>query len=316
VIPDEPRRRGLTSDDERRLAARIAEGDCDARNALVQANLGLVVRIARAYVDRGLMMEDLVGEGNLGLIRAAQEFDPRFGTRFSTYATYWIKDSILSALMNTTSTIRVPAHMVKLLLKWRRTEQALGCARGRPPRFEEVAKALGLTEEQKDLVAKARQASGLQPGGSLAAESYTRSTARTMVAHQEPEAMLEAIDDRDDLQRRLERLGSRERMILSLRYGLGGEPPLTLQEIGCRLGVTKEWVRQITTQAIRQLVKGSGPDFGAPPRPGRAADRQNPQVRSRFHPRSPRPPASPCPANHPPIRLTGQGLPPRPGARP
>src|SRR5262249_10803400 len=149
--PDRPDGPGLSGDEERRLAARIAAGDREARNALVGANLGLVFRIARSYAGRGLMMEDLVGEGNLGLIRAAEEFDPRFGTRFSTYAAYWIKDAILSALINTTTTIRVPAHMVKLLMKWRRVELSLSRTWGRAPRFDEVATALGLSALKRRL---------------------------------------------------------------------------------------------------------------------------------------------------------------------
>ena len=122
---DRPRQHRLSQDEVRALATRIADGDREARNLLVQANLGLVWRVARNYVGRGLMMDDLVGEGNLGLIRAAEEFDPLVGTHFSTYATFWIKESILSALMNTTATIRVPAHMFRLLIKWSRTERSL-----------------------------------------------------------------------------------------------------------------------------------------------------------------------------------------------
>jgi RNA polymerase primary sigma factor len=116
VAASHPRRSGLSREEERRLAVRIAAGDRQARDALVQANLGLVVRVARGYQGRGLSLDDLVGEGNLGLIRAAEAFIPRF----STYATYWIKDAILAALYSTTATIRVPGYMVRLLSKWRR----------------------------------------------------------------------------------------------------------------------------------------------------------------------------------------------------
>ncbi len=113
----------LTAAEECPLAEAIARGDKDARSRMIQANLRLVVKIARDYVGRGMILEDLIGEGNLGLIRAAEEFQPRFGTRFSTYAAYWIKQSIRHALINTTSTIRLPAHMVGLLTKWRRSER-------------------------------------------------------------------------------------------------------------------------------------------------------------------------------------------------
>src|SRR6185312_16527114 len=107
------------------LAEAIARGDRDARTRMIRANLRLVVKIARDYVGRGLVLDDLIGEGNLGLIRAAEEYNPSFGTRFSTYASYWIKQAIRHALTNTTATIRLPAHMVGLLSKWRKAERAL-----------------------------------------------------------------------------------------------------------------------------------------------------------------------------------------------
>ena len=152
----------LTAAEECALAEAIARGDKDARTRMIQANLRLVVKIARDYIGRGMILEDLIGEGNLGLIRATEEFEPRFGTRFSTYAAYWIKQSIRHALINTTSTIRLPAHMVGLLTKWRRTERALCRELGRTPSFHEVASLLGLTETQKSLVAKALQARQLK----------------------------------------------------------------------------------------------------------------------------------------------------------
>ena len=128
----------LTAAEECTLAEAIARGDLDARTRMIQANLRLVVKIALDYVGRGMVLEDLIGEGNLGLIRAAEEFEPRFGTRFSTYASYWIKQSIRHALINTTSTIRLPAHMVGLLTKWRRAERTLYREWGRVPSFDEL----------------------------------------------------------------------------------------------------------------------------------------------------------------------------------
>ncbi len=115
----------LTAAEECAMAQAIGRGDDDARSRMIQANLRLVVKISRDYLGRGLVLEDLIGEGNVGLIRAAEEFEPRFGTRFSTYASYWIKQSMRHALNNTTSTIRLPAHMVGILTKWRRAERAL-----------------------------------------------------------------------------------------------------------------------------------------------------------------------------------------------
>ena len=120
----------LSAAEERVLADAIARGDRDARSRMIQANLRLVVKIAREYLGRGMVLDDLIGEGNLGLIRAAEDYDPRFGTRFSTYASYWIKQAIRHALINTTATIRLPAHMVGLLTRWRRAERTLSRERG------------------------------------------------------------------------------------------------------------------------------------------------------------------------------------------
>src|ERR1700722_7748370 len=128
----------LTAQDERDLAEAIARGDRDARTRMIQSNLKLVVKLAREFLGRGLALDDLISEGNLGLIRAATEFEPRFGTRFSTYASYWIKQSIRHALINTTSTIRLPAHMVGLLTKWRRSERVLCRELGGSPTFNRV----------------------------------------------------------------------------------------------------------------------------------------------------------------------------------
>src|SRR5579885_684090 len=234
----------LTAAEERELAAAIARGDEDARRRMIEANLRLVVRIARDYVGRGIPMDDLIGEGNLGLIRAAQEFDPRFGTRFSTYASYWIKQAIRHALINTTTTIRLPAHMVGLLTRWRRAERSLGKELRRTPTFEEVASYLGLSEMQKTLVARAHRARQLKLESGLAGEANRWSPEEAIDGRDCPGASVEAEDDRISLMSRLDRLDDRERTILSLRYGLEGAVPLTLKEIGRRLGVTREWVRK------------------------------------------------------------------------
>jgi len=246
----------LTAAEECALAGAIACGDRDARTRMIQANLRLVVKIAREYVGRGMVFEDLIGEGNLGLIRAAEEFEPRFGTRFSTYASYWIKQSIRHALINTTSTIRLPAHMVGLLSKWRRAERALCREQGQNPSFSDVAALLGLSETQKSLVARAWKARHVRLESSMAPEPGQWSPVEKWDQYGPPEAILEADDERLTLLRRMERLDPRERTILNLRYGLEGEVPLTLKEIGRRLGITREWVRKIELRAVRKLEDG------------------------------------------------------------
>ncbi len=248
------RYRGLPRDEVERLAARIADGDREARNLLVKANLGLVRQVARRYVGRGLAIDDLVGEGNLGLIRAAEEFDPGVGASFSTYATYWIKQSILSAVMNTADTIRVPAHVFRLLTRWRRTEQSLGLANGRPPSYEEVASEMGLNDHQKLLVIKALHARDLRSESVLPGNSRPWSAGMTREGHEGPEDLLEADEERNGLHQRLRRLDSHERAVLILRYGLGDDRPMKLHEVGLRLGLSREWTRKVADQALRKLI--------------------------------------------------------------
>jgi RNA polymerase primary sigma factor len=243
----------LTAAEERSLANAISGGDKDARSRMIQANLRLVVRIAHDYMGRGMVLEDLIGEGNIGLIRATEDFEPRFGTRFSTYAAHWIKQSIRHALINTTSTIRLPAHMVQLLTKWRRTEWALYRDMGRIPSFDEVASHLGLTKNQKSLVAKAHHARRLKLESTTAIATGGRSVSGSDDRTASPDALLEAGVGWDIVWSRIERLDARERTILVLRYGLKGETPLTLKEIGRRLGVTREWIRKIELRAIGKL---------------------------------------------------------------
>ena len=241
----------LSPAQECELARAIADGCHDAKSRMIRANLRLVVRIARDYIGRGLSIEDLIGEGNLGLIRATEEFDPAFGTRFSTYASYWIKQAIRHALTNTTATIRLPAHMVTLLSKWRKAERALARELGQGPTFDQVAAELGLTDAQRVLVDRARRASLLRPEGGD--DEHGWSADSTGDDQNAPDSALELDDERRQLHDRLDRLDARERTIVALRFGLDGHEPMTLKEVGSRLGVTREWVRKIEVRAVRKL---------------------------------------------------------------
>src|SRR6476660_1171895 len=147
----------LTADQEKSLARQIAVGDTEARDLMVRANLRLVVNIARGYTGKGLALQDLIEEGNLGLLRAVEGFDPDMNTRFSTYASYWVKQSIKRALINSAKTIRIPAYMVELLTKWRRATAKLDDELGRAPTQEEVAKELGLPKKKLSIVKTAIQ---------------------------------------------------------------------------------------------------------------------------------------------------------------
>jgi RNA polymerase primary sigma factor len=244
----------LSAAEEHELAAAIARGDRDARGRMIKANLRLVVKIARDYMGRGLVLDDLVGEGNVGLIRAAEEYDPKFGTRFSTYASYWIKQAIRHALINTTATIRLPAHMYSLLAKWRRAERLLCRQQGGRPSFDEVAEYLGLSETQKELVAKAHRARQLKLESSLGDGHGAWSPEDSADATEAVENSYEVSDERAEILRRMDWLNDRERLVLSLRYGLAGEQPRTLKEIGQRLGVTREWVRKIELKAVSKMA--------------------------------------------------------------
>ena len=220
---------------------------------MIQSNLRLVVKIAHDFLGRGLLLDDLIGEGNVGLIRAAEKFDPRFGTRFVTYASYWIKEAIRHALINTTSLIRLPAHMVGLLAKWRRAELVLSRKTSCTPTFDEIASFLGLSKMQKVLVARAQHVRHLNVERGVTDHSHPRPPDDSADGYDKPEARLQADDELNLLRRQMDRLTQRERVILTMRYGLEGEPPMTLREIGRRLGVTQETVRKIELGALRKF---------------------------------------------------------------
>lgn len=243
----------LSAQEERDLAVAIACGDMDARDRMIRANLRLVVRIARDFTGRGMALDDLIGEGNLGLIRAVEDYDPGFGTRFSTYAVYWIKQAIRHALLNAPATIRLPVHMVRLLTKWDRAKQSLHRQWGYAPSFDEVASHLGLNECQQELVRKAQRTYRLKPESGMQADEGNRSFDEPIDAHPGLDARIQTQEDREDLASRMRCLDERERRVLESRFGLGGESPLTLREIGNHMGVTREWISVIEKRAIRKL---------------------------------------------------------------
>lgn len=243
----------LSAESERELGRRALGGDAAARDRLVESNLRLVAKIARSFQGRGMAMDDLIGEGNLGLIRAAERFDPAFGARFSTYASYWISESIRRALTDTGTTIRLPAHLAALLNRWRHAEGEIRRATGRAPAVEAVAKRLGLSDVQVEMVARAKQALRLRPGALDPEWTLCGDGSR-------PEANAEADDDRDDLRKRLGRLDDLELAVITLRFGLSDGEPLSLLEVGKRLGVTREWARKVEHRAVKKLRVGRAGD--------------------------------------------------------
>jgi RNA polymerase primary sigma factor len=237
------------------LAGRIEEGDPAARDQMVRANLRLVVNIARRLLGRGLSLEDLIAEGNLGLMRAVEGFDPSMDVRFSTYASFWIKQSIRRALINQGKTFRLPAYMVTLVSRWRRATAVLTERLGRTPTPEEVGQALRLTKKKLRIVSQAIRVNNLMPS-SHDAEGDDDGLGRLLDERSKaaPDLLVEA-DETERIFRRLDRLEKREAAVIRMRFGLDSYAPMSLREVGEHLGLTRERVRQLERHALQQLME-------------------------------------------------------------
>jgi len=243
----------LTPEQEIELADRISKGDANARAHMIRANLRLVVKIAQDYANYGLPLADLISEGNMGLMKAVERFDPEKGGKLSTYAAWWIKQSIKRALANQSKTIRLPVHMVDKVAKMRRISALLSESIGREPTNEELAEELGIPRAKLAMLKQASQ----RPASLDAPVNETESTSYgELIGDEKAASPLENLTNKnlhgqiDDL---FDMLDGREQRIIDARFGLNGSKPMTLEEVGREFGVTRERIRQLQNVALQKM---------------------------------------------------------------
>ncbi len=243
----------LTFEQEQELAKRIAQGDQEARAKMIEANLRLVVAIGKKYINRGLQFSDIIEEGNLGLIRAVEKFQYQRGFKFSTYASWWIKQAIERAIVNQTRTIRLPVHIAEIVNSYLRATRQLTQSLGRDPQIEEIAKKMKVTVEKVRSISQ------------VVRETYSLDM---LIGDQEEDTLKDILQDNnalspatfsDEIRRReyidewLQQLSVSERKVIEMRFGFVDGEPKTLDSIGKEFGITRERVRQIETQALNKL---------------------------------------------------------------
>jgi RNA polymerase primary sigma factor len=242
----------LSSKQERDLAIRIGKGDEAARNEMIESNLRLVVKIAKKYLHRGLALSDLIAEGNIGLIKAVERFAPDRETRFSTYATWWIKQSIERAVANQSRIVRLPVHVASDLGRLMRAAKSLNQTLGREPSIEEIAEEMTVdSRDVHNLMELLRKTYSIE--NSVSDDGYQLLDVIRDESSEKPFAVIDHFERVAEIESWLNALSQAERRVISYRFGLGGQEPMTLDGIGKIMGVTRERIRQIETKAILKL---------------------------------------------------------------
>ncbi len=243
----------LTKEEEQELAARVAKGDRQARDEMIRANLRLVVHEAMRYAGRGVSLMDLIAEGNIGLMKAVERFKPEHDTRFSTYATWWIKQYVRRALQTCGPTVRVPGYMVELISRWKRMRNDLRRKLGREPTAEEIRKRMDISTHQLRTIHRAFRATSTGSPSPDMSWMFEGAVADERAPAPEQEMLDES--EREFIQRCLDAINEREAEVLRLRYGLDSGEPMTLEQIGHRLDLSRERIRQLEGEALRKLEK-------------------------------------------------------------